>query len=77
MLLDLIILIMLAKSTSYEAPHYAVFPSLPSLHLSLVQMPKLSRRLLLKWVLEEEDGLIWTGFVWLSVGTSWGLLWTG
>jgi hypothetical protein len=28
----------LAKSTSYEAPHYEVFFSLPSLHLSTVQI---------------------------------------
>jgi hypothetical protein len=40
-LLDLIILIgedSLARSTSYAAPHYALFYSLPSLHLSLVQI---------------------------------------
>jgi hypothetical protein len=34
--LDLIILIV--QSTSYEAPHYAVFSNLLSLHLSLVQI---------------------------------------
>jgi hypothetical protein len=38
-LLDLIILIIFGVSTSYEAPHYAVFSSLLSLHLSLVQIP--------------------------------------
>jgi hypothetical protein len=28
----------LEKSTSYEAPHYAAFSNLPSLHLSSVQI---------------------------------------
>jgi hypothetical protein len=36
--LDLIVLIILEKGTSYEAPHYAVFASLLSLHSSLVQI---------------------------------------
>jgi hypothetical protein len=35
-LLDLIILIKLSKSTCYKAPHYAVVPNLPSLHFSSV-----------------------------------------
>jgi hypothetical protein len=37
-LLDLIILIILRESTSYEVPHYAVFANLLSLHPSLVQI---------------------------------------
>jgi hypothetical protein len=36
--LYLIILIILAKGTNYEAPHYAVFSNLLSLHLSVVQI---------------------------------------
>jgi hypothetical protein len=38
MFLDLMILIILAKSTSYEAPHYVAISNLSSLHLSLVQI---------------------------------------
>jgi hypothetical protein len=37
-LLDLIILLYLARSTSYEAPRYAVYSNLLSLHLSSVQI---------------------------------------
>jgi hypothetical protein len=29
---------------------------------------------ILKWILEREDGMIWTGLIWLRVGTSGGLL---
>jgi hypothetical protein len=29
---------------------------------------------ILKWILEREDGMIWTGSNWLRIGTSGGLL---
>jgi hypothetical protein len=38
MILDLIILIILGEEYKFEAPHYAVFSSLLSLHHSLVQI---------------------------------------
>jgi hypothetical protein len=28
----------------------------------------------LKWILEREDGVVWTGSIWLRKGTSGGLL---
>jgi hypothetical protein len=31
-------------------------------------------RKILKWILEEQDGVAWTGFIWLRIGTSGGLL---
>jgi hypothetical protein len=37
-LLDFIILIILVKNTNYEAPRYAAFFTLPSLHPSLAQI---------------------------------------
>jgi hypothetical protein len=31
-------------------------------------------RIILKWVLEKWDGVVWTGFIWLKIGASGGLL---
>jgi hypothetical protein len=30
--------------------------------------------ILLKWVLERLDGMVWIGLIWLRIGTSGGLL---
>jgi hypothetical protein len=29
---------------------------------------------ILKWILERYDGMVWTGSIWLRIGTSGGLL---
>jgi hypothetical protein len=29
---------------------------------------------ILKWILERQDGMVWTGSNWLRIGTSGGLL---
>jgi hypothetical protein len=29
---------------------------------------------ILKWILEREDGMVWTGSIWLRIGTNGGLL---
>jgi hypothetical protein len=29
---------------------------------------------LLKWIIERYDGMVWIGLIWLSIGTSGGLL---
>jgi hypothetical protein len=31
-------------------------------------------RIILKWMLEKYGGVVWTGFIWLSIGISGGLL---
>jgi hypothetical protein len=31
-------------------------------------------RIILRWVLEKRDGTVWTGFIWLRIGTCGGLL---
>jgi hypothetical protein len=31
-------------------------------------------RIILKWIVEKYDGVVWIGFVWLSIGISGGLL---
>jgi hypothetical protein len=30
--------------------------------------------IILKWILKRQDGVIWTGLIWLMIGTSGGLL---
>jgi hypothetical protein len=32
--------------------------------------------IIIKWVFERQDGMVWTGLIWLRVGTSEGPLWT-
>jgi hypothetical protein len=31
-------------------------------------------RILLQWILEKSVGMVWTGFIWLRIGTSGRLL---
>jgi hypothetical protein len=31
-------------------------------------------RVILRWILEKYDGVVWAGLMWLSIGTSGGLL---
>jgi hypothetical protein len=31
-------------------------------------------RIVLEWILEKHDEKVWPGFIWLSIGTSGGLL---
>jgi hypothetical protein len=31
-------------------------------------------RTILKWILEKYDGMLWTGLIWLRIGTSEGFL---
>jgi hypothetical protein len=33
--------------------------------------------IILEWILEKLGEKLWTGFIWLRVGTSGGLSWTG
>jgi hypothetical protein len=37
-------------------------------------IPRHKRRIILKWILKKEDGGTWTGFMWIRIGTSEGLL---
>jgi hypothetical protein len=30
-------------------------------------------RIILNWILEKQDGLVWIGFIWLRTGTSGGI----
>jgi hypothetical protein len=31
-------------------------------------------RIILEWILGKEGGYVWTGYIWLRIGTSGGLL---
>jgi len=33
-------------------------------------------RIVLEWILENQDGTLWTEFIWLSIVTTCGFLWT-
>jgi hypothetical protein len=35
-----------------------------------------TKMIILKWILERKDEVVWTGLMWLRVGTSLGLLFT-
>jgi hypothetical protein len=35
---------------------------------------EVSERIILKWMLEKQDGVVWTGSIWLRIGISGGLL---
>jgi hypothetical protein len=34
----------------------------------------IGERIILKWILDTEDGVLWTGLIWLRIGISGGLL---
>jgi hypothetical protein len=36
--------------------------------------PRLCGRIILTWILERYNEVVWTGLIWLTVGTSGGLL---
>jgi hypothetical protein len=36
--------------------------------------PHISGRMILKLILENQDGVLWTGFIWLRIGIGGGLL---
>jgi hypothetical protein len=34
----------------------------------------IGRRTILKWILEKYNGVLWTQFIWLRIGTWWALV---
>jgi hypothetical protein len=34
----------------------------------------IGERIILKWILEKKDGMVWTVLIWLRIGTGGGLL---
>jgi hypothetical protein len=35
---------------------------------------EVDERIILEWILGKQGGKVWTGFIWLRIGTSGGLL---
>jgi hypothetical protein len=35
---------------------------------SMKETPRCSLRTILKWIIEKQDGVEWTGFIWLRIG---------
>jgi hypothetical protein len=34
--------------------------------------PNVGQRIILKWVLEKQGGVVWTGLIWFTIGNSGG-----
>jgi hypothetical protein len=39
-----------------------------------IRRPRLCGRIILGWILDRQDGVVWTGLVWLKIWTSRELL---
>jgi hypothetical protein len=37
---------------------------------------RVNRKVISKWILKKEDMKMWSGFIWLRIGTGGGLFWT-
>jgi hypothetical protein len=38
------------------------------------EVPDVGGRIIVKWILQEHDRIIWTGLIWLRIGTRGGLM---
>jgi hypothetical protein len=38
--------------------------------------PRVGGRIILRWILERYDGVVWTGLIFVGIGASGGLLYT-
>jgi hypothetical protein len=40
----------------------------------LLEHQDVDRWVIINWILEKQDGMVWTGLIWLRIGTDGGLL---